>query len=188
MRNILNLSQHAAAGLRSSRTTARTGTVFTTTSRSSSSCTARSTRICSRSTISRSIRCISSALSPLRRSAACGILHSAGFHRIFLSTLRRRITLSVRSPSFSCGASAVFYAKNPALRASIANVKINLSPLDLIHSDGGSHLIRILDEYGLPYSCFQFEITETVATEYSASLTRVAERVSGRPAIGSVSG
>lgn len=67
-----------------------------------------------------------------------------------------------------------FLRENPALRASIANVKINLSPLDLIHSDGGSHLIRILDEYGLPYSCFQFEITETVATEYSASLTRVA--------------
>ena len=68
-----------------------------------------------------------------------------------------------------------FLRENPALRASIANVKINLSPLDLIHSDGGSHLIRILDEYGLPYSCFQFEITETVATEYSTSLTRVAE-------------
>lgn len=41
-----------------------------------------------------------------------------------------------------------FLRENPALRASIANVKINLSPLDLIHSDGGSHLIRILDEYG----------------------------------------
>ena len=68
-----------------------------------------------------------------------------------------------------------FLRENPALRASIANVKINLSPLDLIHSDGGSHLIRILDEYGLPYSCFQFEITETVATEYSVSLARVAE-------------
>ena len=111
MRNISNLSQHAAAGLRSSRTTARTGTAFTTTSRSSSSCTARSTRICSRSIISRSIRCISSALSPLRRSAACGIPHSAGFHRIFLSALRRRTALSARSPSFSCGASAVFCAK-----------------------------------------------------------------------------
>ncbi len=35
-----------------------------------------------------------------------------------------------------------FLRENPALRASIANVKINLSPLDLIHSDGGSHLIR----------------------------------------------
>ena len=107
----LEFSQHAAAGLRSSRTTARTGTAFTTTSRSSSSCTARSTRICSRSIISRSIRCISSALSPLRRSAACGIPHSAGFHRIFLSALRRRTALSARSPSFSCGASAVFCAK-----------------------------------------------------------------------------
>ena len=68
-----------------------------------------------------------------------------------------------------------FLRENPALRASIANVKINLSPLDLIHSESGSHLVRILKEYGLPCSCFQFEITETVATEYSASLTRVAE-------------
>ena len=68
-----------------------------------------------------------------------------------------------------------FLRENPALRASIANVKINLSPLDLIHSESGSHLVRILGECGLPCSCFQFEITETVATEYSASLTRVAE-------------
>lgn len=68
-----------------------------------------------------------------------------------------------------------FLCENPALRASIANVKINLSPLDLTQSESGSHLVRILGEYGLPCSCFQFEITETVATEYSASLTRVAE-------------
>lgn len=37
-----------------------------------------------------------------------------------------------------------FLRENPALRASIANVKINLSPLDLIHSESGSHLVRIL--------------------------------------------
>lgn len=43
-----------------------------------------------------------------------------------------------------------FLRENPALRASIANVKINLSPLDLIHSESGSHLVRILGEYGLP--------------------------------------
>ena len=48
---------------------------------------------------------------PLRRSAACGIQRSAGFHRIFLSALQRRTALSARSPSFSCGASAVFCAK-----------------------------------------------------------------------------
>lgn len=46
-----------------------------------------------------------------------------------------------------------FLRENPALRASIANVKINLSPLDLIHSESGSHLVRILGEYGLPCSC-----------------------------------
>lgn len=33
-----------------------------------------------------------------------------------------------------------FLCENPALRASIANVKINLSPLDLIQSESGSHL------------------------------------------------
>ena len=43
-----------------------------------------------------------------------------------------------------------FLCENPALRASIANVKINLSPLDLIQSESGSHLVRILGEYGLP--------------------------------------
>lgn len=43
-----------------------------------------------------------------------------------------------------------FLRENPALRASIANVKINLSPLDLIHSESGSHLVRILGEYGPP--------------------------------------
>lgn len=47
-----------------------------------------------------------------------------------------------------------FLCENPALRASIANVKINLSPLDLIQSESGSHLVRILGEYGLPCSCF----------------------------------
>ena len=34
-----------------------------------------------------------------------------------------------------------FLRENPALRASIANVKINLSPLDLIQSESGSHLV-----------------------------------------------
>lgn len=47
---------------------------------------------------------------------------------------------------------------------------MNLSPLDLMRNDCGAHLIQILDEFEIPYSCVQFEITETAATEYTAGL------------------
>lgn len=68
-----------------------------------------------------------------------------------------------------------FLKSNPLLREQIRNVKINLSPMDLMQNDSGIRLIRILDEFELPYRLFQFEITETVATEYTTSLIRVAE-------------
>lgn len=51
----------------------------------------------------------------------------------------------------------------------IRNVKFNLSPSELM-KPGYSHvLIGIIQEYGLDPEYFQFEITETVATEYSES-------------------
>lgn len=68
-----------------------------------------------------------------------------------------------------------FMKENEIALAGIENVKVNLSPLDLMRHDCGEHLIHILDEYGLPYSRFQFEITETVATEYTSSLSRLVE-------------
>ena len=37
-------------------------------------------------------------------------------------------------------------------------------------------LIRTIREFGLPLSYFQFEITETVATEYSESLNQIAAK------------
>ena len=57
----------------------------------------------------------------------------------------------------------------------IRNVKINLSPLDLMRKDCSGHFIRIMDEFGLPHEWVQFEITETVATEYNTGLCRVVE-------------
>ena len=135
---------------------------------------ARSTKICSRSTIQpvyslHQQRFVTSKVAQPPAASTLGWISPDIFIRLAENHPISQITeLQLRRV-------CRFLRENPALRASIANVKINLSPLDLIHSDGGSHLIRILDEYGLPYSCFQFEITETVATEYSASLTRVAE-------------
>ncbi len=68
-----------------------------------------------------------------------------------------------------------FLKENPRLQEELLNVKINLSPVDLMQNDSAGHLLGILDEYELPYRLFQFEITETVATEYTTGLMRVAE-------------
>ena len=47
---------------------------------------------------------------------------------------------------------------------------MNLSPLELLKPGQGHALIELIREYELPYSFFQFEITETVASEYSEHL------------------
>jgi c-di-GMP phosphodiesterase len=57
----------------------------------------------------------------------------------------------------------------------INNIKVNLSPLDLIRTDCGRNFLAIMDEYELSHSYFQFEITETVATEYSVRLLKAIE-------------
>ena len=60
----------------------------------------------------------------------------------------------------------------------LLNVKVNLSSLDLMRNDCSSHFIRMMDEFGIPHHWIQFEITETVATEYNASLKKVVEEFS----------
>ena len=57
----------------------------------------------------------------------------------------------------------------------ILNVKVNLSSLDLMRADCSRHLMRMMDEFEIPYDWIQFEITETVATEYNASLRKVVD-------------
>lgn len=52
----------------------------------------------------------------------------------------------------------------------IESIKFNLSPLELLKPGYSQELIKIIDEYELPYNWFQFEITETVATEYRREL------------------
>lgn len=64
-----------------------------------------------------------------------------------------------------------FVQEHEEIMDHIANVKLNLSPIDLLRSDCSEHFIGIIDEYHLSHSYFQFEITETVATEYNSALT-----------------
>ena len=54
----------------------------------------------------------------------------------------------------------------------IENVKINLTPEELIEPGYCEHLIAIIKSYHLPTSKFQFEITETTATKYTQELTK----------------
>ena len=68
-----------------------------------------------------------------------------------------------------------FMKENCAALSRLWNVKMNLSSLDLMRSDCSSHFIRIMDGYGIPHDWIQFEITETVATEYNGSLKKVAD-------------
>ena len=68
-----------------------------------------------------------------------------------------------------------FLKENRELMSRLLNVKVNLSSLDLMRNDCSSHFIRIMDEFGIPHDWIQFEITETVATEYNGSLKKVAD-------------
>ncbi len=62
-----------------------------------------------------------------------------------------------------------FIKEHEYIMQKIRNVKFNLSPSELM-KPGYSHvLIGIIQEYDLDPGYFQFEITETVATEYSES-------------------
>ena len=64
----------------------------------------------------------------------------------------------------------VFLKAHPELMEQIQGVKINLSPMELLKKGHIQQLVDTIRESGLPASCFSFEITETVATDYSENL------------------
>lgn len=68
-----------------------------------------------------------------------------------------------------------FLNENRKLMDQLLNVKVNLSSLDLMRNDCSSHFIHMMDVYDIPYNWIQFEITETVATEYNESLRKVID-------------
>lgn len=68
-----------------------------------------------------------------------------------------------------------FLKENPQIMKQVRNIKFNLSPVEILENGHIQALLDIIQEYDLPFSCFQFEITETVATEYSARLYEVLD-------------
>lgn len=68
-----------------------------------------------------------------------------------------------------------FLQANPSLRKRIRSVKLNLSPIELMKAGHAQALIRVIREHELPTSLFQFEVTETVATEYSENLEEAVQ-------------
>ena len=68
-----------------------------------------------------------------------------------------------------------FIKENEHMMKQIKNVKFNLSPSELLKPGHSQILIDIVKEYGLSPRYFQFEITETVATEYSESFCKAVE-------------
>lgn len=68
-----------------------------------------------------------------------------------------------------------FIKEHEYIMQNIWNVKFNLSPSELMKPGYSRVLIGIIQEYGLNPAYFQFEITETVATEYSESFCTAIE-------------
>ena len=69
----------------------------------------------------------------------------------------------------------MFINEHRGLMKKLFNIKVNLSSLDLMRSDCSSHFIRMMDDMDIQHDWIQFEITETVATEYNAGLGMVID-------------
>ena len=65
-----------------------------------------------------------------------------------------------------------FLQEHPTELNDIRDVKINLSPTELAKEGYCEQLIEIIRSYGLPLEKFQFEVTESDATEYTTELQR----------------
>lgn len=70
-----------------------------------------------------------------------------------------------------------FVKENEEIMKQIKNIKFNLSPVEILEYEHVQNLIDIIQEYGLSFSYFQFEITETVATEYSTQLYEIVDQL-----------
>ena len=65
--------------------------------------------------------------------------------------------------------------KCPEIMQQLKNIKYNLSPAQLLKKGYVGQLVEIIREHGLKPSFFQFEITETVATEYKEEVYGAVE-------------
>lgn len=69
-----------------------------------------------------------------------------------------------------------FVKEHEEIMKQIKNVKVNLSPAELMKSGHCHRLLDVIQEYGLSSRYFQFEITETVAAQYTEKLYFAADK------------
>lgn len=72
-----------------------------------------------------------------------------------------------------------FLKAHPELMEQIQDVKINLSPMELLKKGHIQQLVDTIRDSGLPASYFSFEITETVATDYGETLWKTIDLFTG---------
>ncbi len=63
-----------------------------------------------------------------------------------------------------------FLCKHPDLVRTLQSVKVNLSPQELAEVGYCDKLLDMIRQYNLPFSLFQFEVTESTITQYSSEL------------------
>lgn len=68
-----------------------------------------------------------------------------------------------------------FIKEHPELMEQLQSIKINLPPLEVLKKGHIQQLIDTIQDSGIPACFFSFEITETVATDYTENLRRAVE-------------
>ena len=68
-----------------------------------------------------------------------------------------------------------FVSEHRAELAGIDNVKVNLTPNEIIEPGYCQLLLDIISKYKLPHTLFQFEIVESTATQYTAELEKTVK-------------
>lgn len=68
-----------------------------------------------------------------------------------------------------------FVKEHEILMEQIHSVKFNMYPAELLAEGYSQKIIETIQEFDLDYSFFQFEITESIATEYSSNLLKSLE-------------
>lgn len=70
-----------------------------------------------------------------------------------------------------------FMQRHPESSRQLRTVKVNLSPASFLNANLAESILKIIADYALPPSFFQFEITETAATVHDHELLEWTERM-----------
>lgn len=70
-----------------------------------------------------------------------------------------------------------FIKNNEMLLSKIKDIKINISPRELLEPGYCDEILSIINSYDIPYSKFQFEITENMATKYTYEVATFISKI-----------